>query len=347
MLTDKWPQLKTNLSTWFLSIFALILLTGALISELFQSAPVPVDVAQIYINPIPENIEKDAIKITFENKIGEFQMEKILDLDSPKVNTWRLNEPRSLPAKSTTIFQIFETLKEITVRKLHQYEPINIASYSLDNPLVNINIQTSQGNVEIKFGLINPIDNSAYMTVSNNQNIYQIENLKFPLDSYNLQNFIESRIFISQVEEIQEFRIYRGNVSASAAFKITKVNETWQDSRERELDKTRVEDFLRKILSLKSSVILDKRNEKLDKKLARYLKSPRYTIVINRLGKEIEYQLSAPIRAIREYKIENWKSFLIKASDEEHPYISKRDYLNFFQVRESQFKKPNIKKIIY
>jgi hypothetical protein len=347
MISSRWPQLKANLSSWFLGIFCLILLTGALISELFQSAPVPVDVAQIYINPIPENVSQNAIKITFKNKLGTFEMEKIQDQDSPKYNTWRLLSPRQLPAKSRSLFQIFETLKEITVRKLHQYEPINISSYSLDNPLVDINIKTAEGDIQIKFGLINPIDNSAYMTVSNNQSIYQIENLKFPLDSFNLQSFIESRIFISEVKEVQEFKIFRGKVSSYPAFKITKTEGKWYDSRDRELDETRVEDFLRKILNLKSNVILDKRDEKLDKKLNRYLNNPRYTIVMNRLGKEIEYKLSAPIRAIREYKIENWKNFVIKASDEEHPYISKREYLNFFQVRESQYKKPNIKKIIY
>ena len=65
------------------------------------------------------------------------------------------------------------------------------------------------------------------------------------------------------------------------------------------------------------------------------------------MGKEIEYVLSSPIRALPDYKIENRKSFILSASDEEQPYVIKRESLDIFNVRERDLAAPNVKKFFY
>ncbi|MBL7664828.1 MAG: DUF4340 domain-containing protein [Bacteriovoracaceae bacterium] len=328
-------KLRAQISTWFLAIFFLVIMGGALISELFQAPTVPYDMAQIYVNPVPEEIFTNIKNLSLKNKFGEFKMQKNLDENSPKHDTWRLLSPRELPAKAQTLKQIIDALQEVTVRKIHQYEPINISSFSLDNPLIHMEFEVIDGaKYEIKIGLINPIDNSAYMTVTDHQTIYQIENLKFPIETFELGDFIEPRIFVFNPAEVDELSFYREQITNRPYFKITKTENNWFDSRQTALDATKTAEYFKNLFNLRSQVILDKPDESIIELLDQSLKRPQYIVVLKRQGKEIEYRISYPIKQMPQFKVENRQSVIIKSSDEEQPYIVSKDLLKVFETSE-------------
>ncbi len=346
MTTFRWNRIRSQLSAWFLAVFFILIISGAVISELFQSSPLPSNLSQLYVNPIQENFTLQVSSIDFKNKFGKFTLQKIVDESSPLFRSWNLTVPRELPAKSLALESIFKTLLSIKIKKLHQFEPINIASFSLDNPLISMTLYAPEKNIDVNFGLINPIDNSAYMTVSGHKTIYQVESLEFPLETFELTSFIESKIFLTPLDEITGIAIYRGN-NKSPSLEFNKTEDTWTDENKRELDKEKVQDYLKKLTMSKSQLILDKSDEKLKEKLEKEMKYLSYRVEVYRGDKKSTYEISQPIKAMAEYKIEHRKSLIITSSAEDYPYIAKRELLTLLDARSKSFRAPSIKKIFY
>src|SRR5690606_29708238 len=94
------------------------------------------------------------------------------------------------------------------VRSIHRYEPINVTSFSLDNPNLSLLFTTNKNkDYEIKLGLINPIDNSAYLSISSQDQIYQIDPLEMALEAYDLSQIVEARVFAINYSDIKSIEI--------------------------------------------------------------------------------------------------------------------------------------------
>ena len=151
--------IKPSLSTFLVVIFLFILLFLGLFAEVFESHAPEVDLAQIYANPVPVADLQHLKQLKITNKQGAFLLENTHptgDLLGP----WQMTEPQSLRVKSEVVSKIVDALNVIRVRNFHRLEPINITSFSLDNPTLTLNfILSTDKPFEIKMGLINPIDN--------------------------------------------------------------------------------------------------------------------------------------------------------------------------------------------
>lgn len=334
---------RTRAANTLTVIFAVAIILGALASEFFQ-APETQNTAlnryQLLIKP--EQVDQ-VQSIELSNRLGDFTLSKL------KSNSWTLTSPRNLPSNQKTVENIVKVLKEIKIRKILPKDAINISNYSLDAPLMKLKLHYFGGKEStLSVGLVNPIDRSTYLTFSNKDAIYHVDSLKGSLESLNLANFIESKIFTQDKKEVTHLKIYRGKLpSANTRLSLTRVKNNWENDSKKTVDPKSVEIYLTSLLNLKSSLILDKRTEKLDKSLEKYFKSPSYTVEVATKSEKVFYEISYLINTIPDIKMEKRQTFIIKASNRLHPYIVEKNKLPLFQKTNRSFKKLSIKKLFY
>ena len=130
-------KLRPSLSTVLVIVFFFILLFLGLFAEVFESQTPQVDIAQIYAKPVPvvELQKLKSLKIT--NKHGTFLFENT-DSTGNLSGPWQMQEPQALRVKGDIVTKIVDALSAVRVRNFHRLEPINITSFSLDNPTLNL-----------------------------------------------------------------------------------------------------------------------------------------------------------------------------------------------------------------
>lgn len=245
--------LKPSLSTGLVTLFFFILVILALFAEVFVSRTPEIDLAQIYANPVPVSEFARLKKLVFSNKYGTFEMVNTNAEDTLE-GPWQLTSPQTQRVKSELVSKIVENLNILRIRSIHRYEPINVTSFSLDNPNFTLLLTTSKSkDYEIKLGLINPIDNSAYLSLSSQNQIYQIEPLEMALETYDLSQIIEARVLALDFSKLKSIEIFEGGQSRLL---MNVGSDSWVDG-EGPLSETKVADFLSKIEEMKSSSLLE------------------------------------------------------------------------------------------
>lgn len=247
-------QRRHSLSTLLVVFFFFILLFLGLFAEVFESQTPEVDLAQIYANPVPVNELQRLRSFKLTNRHGSFTFENThpeAELSGP----WQMVEPQVLKLKSDVIAKIIDALNVIRVRNFHRLEPININSFSLDNPTLTLLFTNEKNkNFEIKIGLINPIDNSAYLSLSSQDQIYQIDPIEMALESYDLTQLVESKVFALNMDSLNSFELHG---KTGLLFKLSKREDQWQDQDGIRLSEDKVRKFFDQIEEVKSYSILD------------------------------------------------------------------------------------------
>ncbi len=325
-------RIRNLTSTFFiLTFFVLLIFYGAYI-EFFQDARDQISATKLLENPVSERILKNTISLRFKNRIGEFRIAK-------ENQEWLLQEPRVIPAKTSTVDRILAALKDIKIHTVHEYEPINFQSFSLDNPIIEIELFTKLNEkYDIKIGLMNPINNTSYMTVSGHNRIFQTNLFKGRLEKLELSDFIDSQIFSPELSSIKEFKLYHGT-SSTPYNDFEKEGENWKTKKYKVISNENLEAKLEKIFTIKTHMIIDKVEDEVKTLLDNYIKSPLYKIEITlKNGEKIEYQISNLIKAVPELKLEKRQYFIMSASDRKYPYIINKNYLEEFAIRYSDLK---------
>ena len=247
--------LRPSLSTALVVFFFFILMFLGLFAEIFESQTPEVDIAQIYANPVPVSELQKIRNFKLTNKHGSFVFENTHpggELTGP----WQMLEPQSLRLKGDVVSKIIDALNVIRVRNFHRLEPINIASFSLDNPTLTLVFTNSENkNLEIKMGLINPIDNSAYLSLSSQDQIYQIDPIEMALESYDLAQLVESKVLALNTESLQSLEIYG---SDGLRLKLHRKEDQWLDQNAVVLEGNKIKKFFERVEQIKSFSILDK-----------------------------------------------------------------------------------------
>ncbi len=251
-------SIRPSLSTLLVIFFACILAFLGLFAEVFESETPEIDLAQVYANPIPVDELQSLNSVHFTNKHGSFHFENANstgDLAGP----WQMTDPQSLKMKDEVVRKIVDALNVIRVRNFHRLEPINISSFSLDNPTLSLTFENAKGKTfEIKMGLINPIDNSAYISLSTQNQIYQIDPLEIALEAWDLPQLVDSKLLAFSVPDLLEIEVIR---PGAGDFKILRKDEGWLDATGAVLNQKKVSDFIERLLDLKSNSILEKLND--------------------------------------------------------------------------------------
>ncbi len=246
---------RPSLSTVLVAFFFLILLFLSLFAEVFESQTPEVDVAQIYANPVPvpELQRLRALKLT--NKHGTFVFENT-DPGGVLAGPWQMLEPQALRVKGDVVTKIIDALNVIRVRNFHRLEPINITSFSLDNPTLTLLFTNAANKIfEIKVGLINPIDNSAYLSLSGQDQIFQIDPIEMALESYDLAQLVESKVLALNAESLQSLEIYG---DSGLRLKLLRKDDQWIEQNGGVLAENKVRRFFERLEATRSSLILDK-----------------------------------------------------------------------------------------
>lgn len=326
MINISKSRFKSYLSSWFLGLYILVLAIVAIGTELFQLAPKGQKEISSYENPIKADYLTNLKTMIISNKLGSFTINE-------NESNWMLKEPRQMPLKQKTKEKIFDSLKSITVKNIHQYEPINLSSFSLDKPILNILLFTKlDEKIEIKIGLINPINNTTYLTVSNQTMIYQTDILKNNLESLELSDFVDSKVFSMDISEVKSLEIFRSK-SNSTLNKLIKENGVWKSKKYNVISSVNTQNSIQNIVNLKAQYIVDKDQKETITTINNYLENPLYTVVVKTKDAQHTYLISSLVKAIPGLKLEKRQFFIIKASNRKFPYIVAKDNLNLFQLR--------------
>jgi hypothetical protein len=338
---------KSTLSTWMMLFFtATVFLTG-FYSDFFQApSELSPDLNQYRSLFKPGQI-LGIRELILKNNLGTFHFEKsATDPDTP----WTLISPRKLPANSSLVKNILKDLNQVKIRSVHQMDAINVSNYSLDNTSLEVTLVGSNDkDTTLKFGLVNPIDNSTYVSLSDQKAIYHIDNISTSLNTLDLGNFVDTRIFTFDPAQITEFKIYRNrNESKKLVFFAALEKEGWVGQQKKTLKTEAVKEYFSLLADLHSNFILDKVNEKLQLDISEYLKKPSFTIsVLDRKGSKYNYTLSGLVRSLSGLKIEKWQNFIIQPSNREFPYILGKKNLSLFNRSERRMKGFPVKKLFY
>lgn len=325
-------RVRSIASTWLGLFFLLLLLLYLGFIEFFQGSQHEKVVTDLLNAPVRMSTIKNVNYIKFTNRIGSYALKK-------ENNLWALEEPRFFPAKTQTIDLILNSLKSIKVQTIHQLEPINYQSFSLDKPVMKIELHTkTQENIIIKVGLINSINNSSYISVSGHDRIYQTHILDNKLQGLELSDFIESQIFSAELDQIKKIQIFHGK-NSTPFNQFTNTTQAWSTKKYKTINTQKLISKIKDIVDIKAHMIIDKKAKKLQTFINNYLEHPLYKVKLTlKTGKIIKYKVSSVIKAISDLKIENKQYFLMSASNRPYPYLVNNSFLKSFIIRYQHIK---------
>lgn len=317
---------QSYISTWLILSFTLGILTLLAYSEIFQNSLTKNDFEKFSANPVSSDILDNIKTIQFKNRLGKFTITR------DQNENWLLIAPRKMPAKKNTIEKILDAFRDLPIRTLHQYEPINLQSFSLDRPIMLIDFFTKlDEQVSVKVGLVNPINSTSYLTVSGKDVIYQTDILKNKLELLDLSDFINSNIFSHEIKNITKFDVYHGEQSQSHNT-LEKVGNNWISKRYKTISQENVDKTLLDILNIKSHMIIDTKDEKLLNFINNYLKNPRYRVIVQERNKKVTYTVTQLIKSVPELKLEKRQYFIVKSSERQFPHVIDKKYLEYFLI---------------
>lgn len=333
---------KSTLSNWLMIFFVFALALSAGISEFFQAPKTLNQELEQYHFLFTKNQIANFDQIKIENRLGEFSLART------SAGVWELTSPRVLPASADLVSRMTRTLEGVKIRKLFPKDPINLSNFSLDNPLMKIKLTSTTKNTEeeVHFGLVNPIDNSTYIYSDTKEVIYHVDALANSLEGLGLSDFVDSKVFTMNTDQVAFFELFRGRSSKQLSLKREK--DQWLGRNDKPVRPDDVVKYFNDLLEVRSALILDKLTEKLSETLERLLKTPFYYIKIKTAsGEEITYEISTIVNNLPDVKLDKGQIYIVKASNRSHPYVLTKDSFKFYGKRYSSFKSLPFKKLFY
>ena len=332
-------------------LFVLVTLMAAFFSEFFQAPKTltqELDQYRMLFKPSDlEGIKK--IKLT--NRLGEFHLVKD---EGHSFQDWAVVYPKKLPGSEAPVKLIFETLLDLKIRKIYPEDPINTANFALETPVLSIAFQNNKNEeVVVKFGLVNPIDNSTYISVSNKDSIYHIDSLNVRLDGLDLTSFVDSRIFTFPLERLQTFSIARpqgNNMRSFLKFSMKPETSEYYDESQNLLGKDEVIGMLGEFFSLRGIMLLDSIPKEAQETLKKYIESPAYQIDIGLTdGENLSFKITDLINhAIPELKLEKKLYYIIIPDHVNLYYVVPKESQKIWASQSLQrLKKIPVKKLFY
>jgi len=317
---------QSYVSTWLVLSFAIGVLGLLAYSEIFQNSLKKDNLQEFSATPISSDILDNIKTIQFKNRLGKFTITR------SQGDNWVLIEPRKMPARNRTINKILGAFRDLPIRTLHQYEPINLQSFSLDKPIMLIDFFTKlDEQVSVKVGLVNPINSTSYLSVSGKDVIYQTDIIKNKLELLDLSDFINSNIFSHELSEVIKLDIYH-SAQTNSYNTLERRGSNWISKRYKTIDSENVNKVIDDILNIKSHMIIDTKDEKLLNFINNYLKTPRYRVIIKDKKRSVTYTITQLIKSVPELKLEKRQYFIVKSSDRQFPHVIDKKYLDKFLI---------------
>ncbi len=336
-------------STLLFLFFLFFAFTMALYTDFYQAPKVGQSQSEETQLVFKEGTFENLVEIRFKNRLGEFTLHR-QGLESSE---WQLVKPRMLPASAAPIHTIIAQLYKLRIRKIYELEPINTYNFSLDTPVLEVDLKNQEGKSwSIRFGLSNSIDNSTYISVNSKNAIFHIDGVSENLETMDLAKFIESKIAPYPPERVKSIAFYRADKNGTPLIlkAIQKGNREWIDDSGNPLQEDLVNELLREFLSIKAQAILDVIPDNAQAIIKKAKDTPMWTTDVELAeGTIVEYVISDLIdRPNPELKIEKRSHFLIGPKNLQYPYLVSKEYFKIWeQLSAQRFKKLPIKKLFY
>lgn len=333
------------ISNLILFSFFILVSLAALFSNIFQK-PVKTTAQVIEEAKLFTTSDLGSVnKITLKNKSGEYIFERN---DNNAISPWHMVSPRDISANSVFIETLFKALTTIKVKKIFPDEKINISNFSIDKPTSVIDLIDQSGSViTMSFGLMNTIDNSTYLKISNRNGIFHVEAPNVSLENATILDLIESQIISINPDTILAFRIFHGNKKSGVPqLEIKKKDGKWFDRDEFLLSQEKIDDYLQDLSSLKSSFIIDQQTGAQKKQIANLSKNAEYIVSIeDNNNNTIDYNISGIIKGLSDIDLKNEEYFVVTISNSETSYVVKKEFYELFNRKSDTLKEPVIKDI--
>lgn len=312
--------------------FAAVLAMVGFFAEVFQAPSIPQEMAQLIKNPLPVEKLQRLRTMGFTNKAGQFKFENTHPQGLPE-GPWRMIEPTSITARKDFFVKVIQALTDLQVRNVHRSDSINLQSFSLDRPLFTLNLGPVDGlPVEISFGLLNPIDNTTYFTIKDQEWIYQSLALPLPLETVTTDELLDARALAFSVDKLDALEISPNGI------RLVRVGETWENGEGQVLDSKKVAQFLKDLQALKSYMVLDKLDADQAMALQQIMHSPQWRLKLEQ-GEAAEiYLVSPPIDRIGSFKLERSGSSLLYREGTLNPIVLGREQLSVLNRRPGDLK---------
>jgi hypothetical protein len=312
--------------------FASLLGLVGFFAEVFQAPPVPQDTVQLVRNPLPLEKLRQLRGMEFTNKAGTFRFENNHP-DGALEGPWRMVEPTAMKARRDFFVKVGQALADIQVRHVHRTDPINLQSFFLHKPLFTLRLVPVIGApVEIAFGLVNPIDNTTYFTLTDGPWIYQSQVFGLPLENVTAEELLDSRALAFNPDQVLSLEITPNGA------RLTKSEGQWLDGRGAALDNRKVEEFLLKLQTLKGHTVLDKLTPDQQAAVQRLMETPQATLRLG-LPQGLEtYHFSTPLDRVGDLKLERPGSVLLMREGAMNPVAMGKEQLSVLNKRESELR---------
>lgn len=321
---------QKNVSTFLVSFFFILCIFLALFAEVFQSRNSEIDLAALYATPIQWRQFDKLRELRMSNKNGEFILENMHPeglLEGP----WQLTSPQMLKVKSSVVEKIVASLRQIQIRQLFTLDAINLNSFSLDAPNVTVALKAmSNRALELKFGLINPIDNSSYLTFTGATQIYQIDPLSLSLESYDLAQMAESQVLALNISAIQSFELVKGNTSI---FRWARPADKWLDQNGVELSAEKIQTYLDRWENVKSSLVVETLTIEQKTVLDKILTNPEYLLRVQTINGVKNYTLSPLSEPVPGVNLSVNQYFILSSDERKSFSFVEKAQLNFLDKK--------------
>jgi hypothetical protein len=322
--------LQKNFSTFLVSFFFILCIFLALFAEVFQSRNSDIDLAALYATPIQWRQFNELREVKLSNKNGEFILENMNPLGLLE-GPWQLTSPQALKVKSTVVEKMMNALRQIQIRQLFSLDAINLNSFSLDAPTATVSLSAISGRtLELKLGLINPIDNSSYMTFSGATQIYQIDPLSLSLESYDLAQMAESQILALNIESLQSFELVKENTSV---LRWQKTADKWLGQTGNELNPEKIQKYFDKWENVKSSLVIEAGTPDQKLILERLLTNPQYLLRVQTFGGLRTYTITPYLESIPGVNLGVNQFYILSTDDKKSFSFVEKAQLNFLDKK--------------
>lgn len=321
---------------WFSNIilvFFLILVVSTMyLSNIFKT-PIKgqqelIEQSLVFKNKELENVTRLSLK----NKSGEFIFERSSTEDSSK---WHMTSPRDISVNSVFVEKLFSSLKTINTKKLLDDDKTNNSNFSLEKPTAILTLTDDQDkSIILNVGIMNTIDNSTYLKISEKPGIYHVEAPSISLENITLADLVESSVFDINFNTVVSFKIFKKSNNAPL-FEATKKDGNWINSEDMPIDSEQLEDIMDDFIALKTILTLDSPTDTQKKQTQSLLSKPEYTIKIENADKKaLLYRVSTVTDKMSEVLVKEDSYVLISENQTPIIYIVKKEFLDLLDFKE-------------
>jgi hypothetical protein len=314
------------LSNSLLGIFFILLACAALLTDIFHS-------------PIKSSIEASGMatlfkmnefipvsKISLKNKSGTYIFEKI---EKNQISPWHMISPRNITANSIFIEKLFTSLSTIKIKKIFPNDKINQLNFSLDKPNASLTMESVQTQkiINLDIGLVNTIDNTTYIKVSDKNSIYQVEVPNLPIENASILDLIESKIFSIDLENISSFKVSYLKIS-NGEINIQKSEKSWLNSDKSIIPLDKIEEYFQDLSTIKSTFVIDTISDQQKRTITNLMRSPDISLTAkDNKNNIITYRISSLFNNFPDLDLKNSSYFLVTISNNQTVYIVKKEFL--------------------